>query len=110
MPSTSPPIRRMRDSKERKFSADYPGVLADLVEKETGAPCLFLQGAAGDLSANPSGEGGADAFGQALGREVLALVRGIRCTAIEPVLRTCARRSSLFKPRFNLSNPLVGWR
>ena len=43
----------MRDIKERKFSADYPGVLADLVEKKTGAPCLFLQGAAGDLSANP---------------------------------------------------------
>src|SRR5262245_33924392 len=41
-----------------KFSADYPGVMADLVEKETGAPCLFLQGAAGDLSANPGAERG----------------------------------------------------
>src|SRR5262249_48867524 len=43
----------MLDAKGRKFSADYPGALAALVEKETGAPCLFLQGAAGDLSPNP---------------------------------------------------------
>ena len=96
----------MRDSKERKFSADYPGVLADLVEKETAAPCLFLQGAAGDLSANPSGEGGADAFGRELGRQVLALARGIRCAAIEPVLQT-REEDFLFKPRINVSNPIV---
>ena len=39
-----------------KFSADYPGVMAKLLEQETGAPSLFLQGAAGDLSANPPAE------------------------------------------------------
>src|SRR5262249_40855827 len=33
-----------------KFSADWPGAMAAAVEKETAAPCLFLQGAAGDLS------------------------------------------------------------
>src|SRR5439155_3084302 len=43
----------LSDVKEFKFSADYPGALAAVVEKETGAPCLFWQGAAGDLSANP---------------------------------------------------------
>ena len=43
----------MQDSKILKFSADYPGALAGLVKKETGVPCLFLQGAAGDLSPNP---------------------------------------------------------
>ena len=96
----------MRDIKERTFSADYPGVLADLVEKKTGAPCLFLQGAAGDLSANPSGEGGADKFGQELGREVLALAKGIRCEAIEPTLETRGEDFT-FKPRINVSNPLV---
>ena len=50
----------LRDIRERKFSADYPGVLADVVEKETKAPCLFLQGAAGDLSAKVPGGGGAE--------------------------------------------------
>lgn len=31
------------------ISPDYVGALRDLVERETGAPCLFLQGASGDL-------------------------------------------------------------
>src|SRR5262249_14667033 len=96
----------MRDSKERKFSADYPGVLADFVETETSAPCLFLQGAAGDLSANPSGEGGADKFGRELGREVLALAKGIRCAAVKPVLEV-REEDFTFKPRIDLSNPFV---
>ncbi|MGH7173743.1 MAG: neutral/alkaline non-lysosomal ceramidase N-terminal domain-containing protein, partial [Gemmataceae bacterium] len=76
----------LRDIRERKFSADYPGVFAAVVEKETKAPCLFLQGAAGDLSTKPTGEGGADKFGAELGREVLTLAKGIRCTAIKPIL------------------------
>jgi neutral ceramidase len=96
----------LRDMNERKFSADYPGVLAALVEKETKAPCLFLQGAAGDLSTNVPGGGGADKFGQELGREVLALAKDIRCTAIQPML--AAREEDFtFRPRLNLSNPLV---
>src|SRR5262249_45480197 len=61
----------MLDSKGRQFSADYPGVLAGLIEQETKAPCLFLQGAAGDLSPNREKGGDPKAFGTALGREVL---------------------------------------
>jgi hypothetical protein len=96
----------LRGIQDRKFSADYPGVLADLVEKETNAPCLFLQGAAGDLSAKPTGDRSADQFGQDLGREVLALIKGIHCTAIQPVLEM-REEDFTFKPRLNLSNPLV---
>jgi len=70
----------MENGKERKFSADYPGAMAELVEKETGAPCLFLQGAAGDLSPNPGKTPGPEKFGQALGRQVLDLAKTIRCT------------------------------
>jgi neutral ceramidase len=51
-----------------EFSADYPGAMAKRVEDETGAPCLFLQGAAGDLSPNPpEGVKGPDEFGKKLG-------------------------------------------
>jgi hypothetical protein len=96
----------LRDIHERKFSADYPGVLADLIEKETNAPCLFLQGTAGDLSARPSQEGGADAFGQELGREVLKLAKHIRCATSKPTLEV-REEDFTFKPRLNLSNPLV---
>jgi neutral ceramidase len=95
----------LRDVHEHKFSADYPGVLAEIVQKETKAPCLFLQGAAGDLSTNLPG-GGADKFGQTLGREVLALIKDIRCTAIKPNLKM-REEGFTFKPRLDLSNPLV---
>jgi len=102
----------LRDIAERKFSADYPGVLADLVETETKAPCLFLQGAAGDLSAHKPGGGGADEFGRALGREVLALAKDIRCTAgraggVNPPVLETREEDFTFKPRLDLSNPFV---
>jgi hypothetical protein len=95
----------MRDSKVNKFSADYPGALAKLVEKETGVPCLFLQGAAGDLS--PNSEKGADAaaFGQALGNEALALLRSIRCSSVEKLL--VQEDDFQFKSRIDLGNPFV---
>jgi neutral ceramidase len=95
----------MRAWNERKFSADYPGVLADVIERETKAPCLFLQGAAGDLSANLPG-GDADKFGRELAREVQALAKSIRCTVIKPILET-REEDFTFRPRLNLSNPLI---
>jgi hypothetical protein len=102
----------LRDIAERKFSADYPGVLADMIEKQTKAPCLFLQGAAGDLSANKPGGGGADAFAQALGGDVLALAKDIRCTegragGVNPLMLVTREDDFVFKPRLDLSNPLV---
>lgn len=64
-----------------KFSADYPGAMAKHVEAETGVPCLFLQGLAGDLSPNPpAGVKGPDEFGKRLGEAVLALAKDIQPT------------------------------
>lgn len=97
----------MRDAKLRKFSADYPGAMAALVEKETGVPCLFLQGAAGDLSANPMPEAGPEKFGQALGREILGLARMIRCGAPEKPALQVREDDFDFKCRIDLNNPLV---
>jgi hypothetical protein len=96
----------MRPAQERKFSADYPGALAALVEKETGAPCLFLQGAAGDLSPNPGEAAGPEKFGAALGREMLEVARGIRCTTGPPALAV-REEDFTFASRVNLSNPFV---
>ncbi len=42
--------------RNRGVSADWPGVMRREVEAATGAPCMFLQGAAGDL--NPAHEWG----------------------------------------------------
>ncbi len=91
----------------RKFSADYPGALAALVEKETGAPCLFLQGAAGDLSANPGENGGPEKFGQALGREALALAKTIRCKESKEATLASREEDFVFKSRIDLGNALV---
>jgi neutral ceramidase len=95
------------DSHSRKFSADYPGTLAALVEKETSAPCLFLQGAAGDLS--PNTEKGADpgTFGKALGNEVLDLARTIRCKAPATPSLGLREEPFTFSSRFDLSNPVI---
>jgi hypothetical protein len=97
----------MHPAEVRKFSADYPGALAALVEKETGAPCLFLQGAAGDLSTNQGEERGPNKFGQALGREALSLTKTIRCASSSEHTLQVREDDFQFKSRTNFSNPLI---
>ena len=98
----------MRDAKDLRFSADFPGVMAQLVEQKTGVPCLFLQGAAGDLSPNPLADAkGADAFGRQLGEQVLTLIERIRCDT--PSRSSLDYRSQEFRfaSTVDLSSPLV---
>ncbi len=65
-----------------KFSADYPGVLCARVERELGVPCVFIQGAAGDLSPNPPAEQrDPRIYGELLAAQVLRLVRGLTTAA-----------------------------
>jgi neutral ceramidase len=97
----------MTDARLREFSADYPGYLTGLVEKETGAPCLFLQGAAGDLSANAGEHRGPELFGHALAREVLGLVSNLRCTAGSATTLQAREDDFQFKSRVDLGNPGV---
>jgi hypothetical protein len=98
----------MIDAKLLKLSADYPGAMAGLVEQETGATCLFLQSAAGDMSARPpEGVRGHIEFGKALGREALDLARSVRCAeARQPLLKVTTEEFK-FAGRLNVSNPLV---
>ena len=90
-----------------KFSADYVGAMKTAVEKETGARAIFMQGAAGDLSANPGPDKGYEAFGQALGREVVKLASSL--TPGEVVHPALIVREDRFKfaSRTDLSNPLT---
>lgn len=58
-----------------QLSPDYVGELRETVESHTGAPCLFLQGASGDLSPRLQYSGDtelADRHGRAIGLAVLA--------------------------------------
>jgi hypothetical protein len=95
------------DAKLRRLSADWPGALARHVEKETGAPCLFLQGAAGDLSANPGEHRGPEKFGAAVAREVLQLIGTIRCPAPAASTLQVREEEFTFKSRIDLGNPLI---
>ena len=98
----------MHPAQVLKFSADYPGAMAKLMEQETGVPCLFLQGAAGDLSANsPPGVKGPDQFGQTLGKEVLAMSKAIRCRPLDSPKLLVREDDFRFGMRIDLKNPLV---
>src|SRR5262249_12946110 len=44
----------MTDAKLLKYSADYPGFLKNKVEAALSTKCVFMQGAAGDMSPNPN--------------------------------------------------------
>ena len=62
---------------------DFPGVVRDVIEENTDALCLFLQGAAGNvlpLEGFYEMEGPEQAFGERLGLEALAAFSRIRST------------------------------
>lgn len=91
-----------------RFSPDFPGAMAKLVEAATGgAPCLFLQGAAGDLSpALPPTTPDGDKFGRLLGDSVLSLLKDLRFEKQGTGL--VARREELrFKAMLDVRNPFV---
>lgn len=59
----------------RALSPDFPAAMREVVEGHTGAPCLFLQGASGELAPREQYTGDSavpDAHGQALGFAVLS--------------------------------------
>lgn len=63
--------------KNRVLSPDFPGAMRELVEAKTQAPCLFLQGASGDLGT--AAQHGfdpavADRLGRRLGHTVLSVL------------------------------------
>jgi len=70
------------------ISPDYPGAMREVVERETGAPCLFLQGASGDLGPREGFVGDldvADRNGRQLGYAALAAL----CELPPPNRRFC---------------------
>jgi neutral ceramidase len=97
----------MTDNKVFEFSADWPGAMAALVEKETGAPCLFLQGAAGDMSANPASHNGPKAFGEAVAQTALGVAKKVKCQGPSLGDMKTDREDFVFANRVNLGNPLV---
>lgn len=62
------------------ISPDFIGAMREVVEKDTGAPCVFLQGASGELAARHQYVGDprvADRAGYSLGHAVLGTLYGM---------------------------------
>lgn len=62
------------------ISPDYPGALREVVEQQTGVPCVFLQGASGDLGPREGFIGDpavADRNGRQLGFAALAALEAL---------------------------------
>lgn len=90
-----------------KFSADYVGAMKEVIEKEMKAAVVFMQGAAGDQSANEGANKGYQAFGEALGREVIKLTSSL---TTQEVLRPSIQvREDRFKfsSRTDFTNPFI---
>lgn len=63
----------LADLLDRRWSGDWAGVMQRRVEEQAGVPCVFMQGASGDLSPNTSADRkGMHGFGAAIGDAVLA--------------------------------------
>jgi hypothetical protein len=64
----------------RLISPDFPGAMREVVESATGAPCVFLQGASGDLGPREGFVGDAeiaDRNGRQLGHAALAALASL---------------------------------
>jgi neutral ceramidase len=98
----------MTEAKLLNYSADYPGFLKNKVEAELATKCVFMQGAAGDMSPNPgTGPWEPKSFGQTVADHVIALARPIRTEvpthpSVKGVVDTFH-----FKTRVNLKDPRV---
>ena len=91
-----------------EFSAEWPGEMMNSVEERMGVPCVFLQGACGDLSCNTTEDTRTiDLFGAALADHVIAIAEEIETGA--PATPSVQGRYDSFttKTRVDFTNPLV---
>jgi len=90
----------------RKFSPDYPGAMQNRVEESLKTNCVFMQGAAGDMSPN-RGELTGKQYGEALGDVVVKLAHSVETKAPKtPSIQAKVNRFK-FKSRVDFSNPIL---
>jgi neutral ceramidase len=90
-----------------RFSAEYPGEMMNTVEAAMGTNCLFMQGAAGDLSCNKGELNTIEAFGKAMGEKVVAIAQGIQTEApAEPSIQRI-EDDFAFPSRVDFTDPNV---
>ncbi len=83
----------MLDGADLRFSADWPGQMTASVEERLKTNCIFLQGAAGDMSPNSNDQRKTiEQFGQALASEVIEVNQQIVSTIAAPTASRCGRK------------------
>lgn len=98
----------MLEAQDLRFSADWPGEMAKRVEEQTMAPCVFMQGAAGDMSVKtPEGVQGVEAFGAAMAELVMQVQSKITTTVPEKPSIVGRDRDFEFETRVPFNNPLT---
>ena len=94
-----------------KFSADWVGQMKAFVRQQMDCSVIFMQGASGDQSVNEGapelGRKGYEAFGAALGAEVVKLAAGVAAAApLQPSIEVREERFA-FSSRVNFSDGTV---
>lgn len=100
----------MLEASDLRFSADWPGQMMNAVEAELGAPCLFLQGALGDLSVRTTDDiRDIETYGRALAEHVIEVAHALE-TRIPDRPRLEMREEVFeFRSRMPMGNPLAQW-
>ncbi len=98
----------MQPASDLRFSADWPGQMMLAVEEKLKTNCVFMQGAAGDMSPMPPADArGIEAFGKAMAEHVSQLFSAIQ-TSVPERPRVEGKEELLeYKTRMPMSNPLT---
>ncbi|MBT5714992.1 hypothetical protein HOI71_28345 [Candidatus Poribacteria bacterium] len=97
----------LEEGERMEFSADYPGHLMRAVEAVTGGVCVFMQGAAGDLSAAPAGERSPASMGGQLAEATLAALTDMTPVTVEDARIDSREDDFDFESRVDWSNRLI---
>ncbi len=89
-----------------KFSPDYPGFLQARVESELGTNCVFMQGAAGDLSPDKH-DLDTKGFGEALGNDAVKLAKSVETKVPEKPSIKAKTDSFEFTSRLDFNNRVL---
>ena len=91
-----------------RFSADWPGQMMNAVEAKYDAPCIFMQGAAGDMSTRTTEQTrGFEAFGKAMADQVIQTAEQIETLEPEKPSIQGMVDTFTFDARVPLSNPIT---
>ncbi|MBI2432468.1 MAG: hypothetical protein HYV26_06315 [Candidatus Hydrogenedentes bacterium] len=97
----------LQDIRDLRWTCEWPGYMIKAINEQLGAPCVFVQGAAGDMSPNPAGERTIQAFGAEVAAEAVKIARQITPQApAQPGLQVVEDTFD-FKTRLDLQNSLI---